>query len=489
MSYIGQKYDLPPVFYLDLWPMANPLMMVNDPDVAHQITQAKSLPKHPVNAKVLRPLTGSHSVVTAEGAEWKMLRSILNPGFAPQYLSTLVPLLVRHVSVFKDRLARYASTHEVFPVQEIAMNLTIDVIGEVVLGINLDSQRRPSELAQHFKQAALWAGPSMDVISYHLSLPFKWWHCRQQDRIIEKMIRDRHVETMSLHSSGGTTTRAAVDLFLEAYREEKMGKAAARHKPSDSASTDRDLDPEFLLLARNNVKTLLLGGHDTTSTTIAYLLALLSEPENAAELARVRAEHDAVFGPDATQAGARILADPRLLNNLPLTTAAIKETLRLFPPASTTRTTVPSHPVQTVTLVQGGCDRTLTLPLADQQIWVSHYGMGQRGDLWPEPRRFQLDRFLPETTKQQQVKDAWRPFEKGPRGCLGLELAMMELRLLLVMVVRRFDFHIAYSDDAPRAPPEHGVAGGRGYQIVEFAAKPVGHMPVRVTSRAVDKGM
>ena len=61
----------------------------------------------------------------------------------------------------------------------------------------------------------------------------------------------------------------------------------------------------------------------------------------------------------------------------------------------------------------------------------------------------------------------------------------MEMRLVLVLLCREFDFQIAYPEDAPRAPVEHGVAGGRGYQIMEFAAKPVGHMPMRVSRRKV----
>ena len=251
MTYIGQKYNMPAVFYLDVWPLGNPLMMVHDPDVAYQITQAKNLPKHPVNAKVLGALVGERSVVTAEGPEWKLLRSILNPGFSAQYLSTLVPLLIKHGSVFKDRISQYARTSEVFPIQETATGLTIDVIGEVVLGTNFDSQRKQTALTTHFRKAVSWAGPSTDIIRWNLSRLPKFWHCWQQDRIIEKLIRDRHAETRSTNSPG---TKAAVDLFLQAYRDEKMGTAKNTHRNSGL-----DLDPEFMLLARNNVKTLLLG--------------------------------------------------------------------------------------------------------------------------------------------------------------------------------------------------------------------------------------
>lgn len=61
----------------------------------------------------------------------------------------------------------------------------------------------------------------------------------------------------------------------------------------------------------------------------------------------------------------------------------------------------------------------------------------------------------------------------------------MEVWVVLMLLAREFDFEIAYTEDAPRAPPEHDVAGGRGYQIIEFAAKPVGHMPMEVMVRAV----
>ncbi|KAH0829501.1 hypothetical protein FOPE_10629 [Fonsecaea pedrosoi] len=253
----------------------------------------------------------------------------------------------------------------------------------------------------HFNKAVSWAGPSMDVISWNLSRPFKWWHCVQQDRIIEKMICERHAETRATDSPG---TKAAVDLFLQAYREEKMGASGKGGRRTDK------LDPEFLNLARDNVKTLLLESYDTTSSSMAYTLALLSEPENTHELARIRAEHDVVFGPDPTEAAAMLLSDPRLLNNLPLTTAAVKESMRLFPAASTTRTTMPNHPAQTVSF------RSQQLPLASQQIWLAHYGFGRRGDLWPEPRKFVIDRFMPmsgETSPPPPSKGRMAPVRKG----------------------------------------------------------------------------
>ena len=276
---------MPSVFYLDLWPISTPFMMVHDPGVAHQMTQAKALPKHPINGRVLGPLTGHRSIITAEGGEWKFIRTIINPAFSTQYLYTILPVVLKHAGVFKDRICHYASTGEVFPIQETATGLTIDIIGEVVMGVNFDSQHKPTELTTRFQKAVLCAASSMDGVTFHLNRIPRWWHCRQQDRIIEKTVRDRYAETKSTEPP---TSKAAIDLFLQAYLD---GKFAA------TKSASSELDPDFMSLAVDNIKSLLLGGHDTTASTIAYIVALLSEPENRDELERVRMEHDGVFGP------------------------------------------------------------------------------------------------------------------------------------------------------------------------------------------------
>ncbi|KAG7139063.1 Cytochrome monooxygenase aflN like protein [Verticillium longisporum] len=71
----------------------------------------------------------------------------------------------------------------------------------------------------------------------------------------------------------------------------------------------------------------LFAGHDTTSSALCFAYNRLHN--NPDSLARLRAEHDAVFGPDPSTAASQIAATPTLLNQLPYTTAVIKETLRL----------------------------------------------------------------------------------------------------------------------------------------------------------------
>jgi hypothetical protein len=131
-------------------------------------------------------------------------------------------------------------------------------------------------------------------------------------------------------------------------------------------------------------------------------------------------------------------------------------------------------------------------PLIDSysQIWVIHHSMQRRPDLFPEPDSFLPHRFLNESNIP---KDAFRPFEKGPRSCIGQELATIELRIILLLTVRDFDFKICY-DDVSTATRQGRYAnvkgasapqelGGRAYQMLKFGPKPNEGMPVRVAVR------
>ena len=464
MARLGEKFDLGPVFYVDLWPMETPMMIIQDPGIAAQITQTTSLPKHTLTKQHLRNLTGKKSIVTSEGAEWKMLRTMFSPGFSPNHLMSLVPdIIVKHVQVFRYRLQQVAILGETIKLHEKAVSVTVDVIGEILLGKNLDSQNQYSPMAENFRIAIVWAGVSMDTIGQIRSLLPRWWFGRLLDADIKKAIIERY-ETRAFDDSGPKT---AVDLALRAYQEDKLGTSAKGQKGTDA------LDPEFMHLAVNNTKAILLGGHEATAATISYVIFLLSTHSEI--LARVRAEHDAVFTSDIPKAASLISSTPTLLNNLPFTTACIKEALRLFPAGSTHRMVLPSSPIQTVSHPQTGKQ----LPLRDHALWVSHYGIGRRADIWEDPLAFKPDRFLP---GHEQPKDAFRGFEKGPRACLGEELAMMEIKIMLVALCREFDFKAAYPAEAPTADESFG---GTHYQMLAFGPKPAGGMPMRVKLRQV----
>lgn len=118
--------------------------------------------------------------------------------------------------------------------------------------------------------------------------------------------------------------------------------------------------------------------------------------------------------------------------------------------------------------------------------------------IWgPDVDSFRPSRFLgSEATKMHP--HAWRPFEKGPRNCIGQELALIEMKVILAMTVREFDVRSAYDeldclkddgtlwtkDGSFRKGPQE-VFGESMYQILLAAAKPREGMPARVVRKRV----
>lgn len=130
--YFPELDKLPPVIYLDLWPMADSLAPVVDPVAASQFTIVNSLPKSSGVADFMDPLTGNVDLVSSEGELWKKWRSRFSPGFSPRNLSALLPELIEEVQVFVNGLKSLAGKNgewgPVFQLEEKTTNLTFDII-------------------------------------------------------------------------------------------------------------------------------------------------------------------------------------------------------------------------------------------------------------------------------------------------------------------------------------------------------------------------
>ncbi|MCJ1318232.1 hypothetical protein MMC15_003560 [Xylographa vitiligo] len=254
--------------------------------------------------------------------------------------------------------------------------------------------------------------------------------------------------------------KSVIDLALTAYLQ-----------GNPEATSSQGIDSAFKKLAMSQMKLFLFSGHDTTSSSICFILYLLSiHPDS---LTRLRTEHDQVFGSDPSAAAARITEDPYLLNKLPYTVAVIKEGTRLFPAASTTRSGEPGF---SITDSNGR-----RYPTEDCLIWLISHAIQHDPAYWPQPDEYTPDRWLssPEDILHP-VKGAWRPFEHGPRACIGLELSMIEMKIVLVLVVRTFELEAAYKelDAGTDNKAIKTVDGERVYQW--GAGQPCENLPCRV---------
>ncbi|KAK9417326.1 putative Vera protein [Seiridium unicorne] len=462
----------PTVAYLDLWPVSTPILFSLHPRVSAQFTQTKSLPKHAMERDFLKPLTRNKDMVSSDGEQWKRWRSVFNPGFSPRNIMALVPSMMEDMVVFVNVLDSFAGETgqpgQIVQLEKLTTNLTFDIIGKATLGLQLNEQSGTvSALKEAMTDMTKRLGTRPSLVRF-IALLNPWSRIKHNNQVMKAELMPhihRHLE--SIGSREGT--KSIMDLTTESIRKEG--------KEGDSLESD----PQFLENILENLKAFLFAGHDTTATTICWAFKLLEE--NPECLAKLRQEHDALLGPNPDDAPELIVKSPHILNSLPYTMGCIKETLRLYTPAATARAGQP--------------DFFLIDPVTNMRYPTADFGVGDgspachyRDDVWSRPKQFIPERWLVKDGDPLfPMKDAWRPFEQGPRNCIGQELATMELRLVLTLAARKFDINQVWAEwDNLRGHDgsKEVIDGERLYMVGDGTGHTKDETPVRITRRTIE---
>ena len=445
--------------------------MTMSPQMMHQYSQDRYLPKHSTVQEFLDPIVGKHNLVSMEGSMWKQWRARFNPSFSAVQVMNLIPGIVDEVVVFRDLLREQASKNEMFQLEELGLNLSIDLIGRVVMEHRFSRQRADNVMVTALQRQIKWSTFGIDPNPFeqvNVLRPLVHWY---NTRVMNSYL-SRQLDMRSSNSHNVVKGKSMVDLALKSHISNPPSTGKAR------SATSPMIDADFKELLMSQIKIFLLAGHDTTSASAVYMYHLLAKHPSI--LALVQEEHSSVFGPDITALPTILASNPYTLNELPVTLAIIKETLRLFPPAATVRAGQPDFFLLS--------SRTETpFPTEKCLIWSNHYGLHRNPRYWVRPDEFLPERWLvSEGDPLYPVKDAWRPFEKGPRSCIGQEVAIAELKVILALTVRELQIEDAYQEwDLQKGTAEReraGVDGERAYQYIRNGGHPAELYPCRVKS-------
>ncbi len=262
--------------------------------------------------------------------------------------------------------------------------------------------------------------------------PVRFFTIRKHNRVMRNFILphiwSRLSGTPSKHDKDANLT-TIIDLALKEAHNESMIEGG----PPITQ------DQKFIDTVISNIKIFLFAGHDTTAVAICWVLHSLAK--NPIAMAKLRAEHDAVLGPDPSSAAQRLREAPWLLNSLNFTLACIKESLRLHPGPPVIRVggpnvvfKVPSSPIH--------------YPTDGFMMWDALRAYMRWDEAWPRATEFLPERWTttdPNSPLRPQ-KNTWRVFGLGPRNCIGQELAMAEIKIVLALTVREVDMDCAWDD-------------------------------------------
>lgn len=195
------------------------------------------------------------------------------------------------------------------------------------------------------------------------------------------------------------------------------------------------LTPEILQVTSDQLKTFLVAGHDTTSTVVVWTVYELERTPHV--LKAVRDELDGLFGADIAQNPDAIFQKLRspgghdVIRKMTYISAVIKEVLRVHSPAGTVRMAKPGTGL-VVSTSQGDYN------LDGNWIYINHTLIHEDQKVYGDT----AEDFMPERwlKNDKYPASAWRPFERGPRNCIGLELANIEARVIIALLAHQYIF-------------------------------------------------
>jgi cytochrome P450 len=368
-----------PVFTIRL-PLTPPFVMLCDPeDIREALTAPPDVLLPGSGARVLEPIVGRHSVILLDGDAHMEQRKLLLPAFHGERMRRLTGLVE---AVAEHEVASWPDTEEV-ALHPRLQRLTLEVILRAVFGLRpgprLDAlrERLAAMLAFGDDPLSLLPVPTEGPVARVLGRVGPYARFRrdqaQADELIFALVAERRAE-----AERGDDVLA---LLLD-----------ARHDDG-SPMSDQELRDELL--------TLLVAGHETTASALAWALAQLARHPPA--LRRLVAEVDA--GED----------DAYL-------TATIQEALRHRPvlPNAAPRLVQREAEIGGRRYPPGVC----LVPNA----YLVHHDPA----LYDEPHRFRPERFL----ERPPGTYTWIPFGGGRRRCLGASFALLEMKVVLRSLLR-----------------------------------------------------
>lgn len=281
--------------------------------------------------------------------------------------------------------------------------------------------------------------------------------------------------------------RQPVDNYMRKYVRQKAQEIKTSEKKDRSVlalslQDEEELSAELVDSTIDQLKSFMFAGHDTTSILLQW--AIYEVFRHPRILKTLRAELDRVIGTDPDP---QVIYDAfntrgdEIMREMSYTSAVIKETLRMHPPAGTARYAPPGTNLH-IKLADGSSvcvDGTILFNCQDQiQMDPDVYG--------PTVKDFMPERWLgnvntsaedetaggdDEKAAISQASDtaipatAWRPFERGPRNCIGQELANIEGRFILACAVRRYDFTKVGRGEAKLGPDGKPLVDEKGKHV------------------------
>ncbi len=367
---------------------SKPMVLLNHPDLIREaiVTKQKSFGRGSVFWRMNRLMVGS-SLLTAEAAEHRQSRRLIQPVFHPHRLEVYAQCMLRA----GELLAQSWQSGQTVDIS-LAMNqVTLQAVCASLFGPSVTRKSdRVFEVINDMLSMpfALYPHPLEPLFERYPSLTRLGRAVRRADRVIYPMIEER---------------RAAAD-----PTDDLLTMLIQAHEDEVGSFNDRQV--------RNETITLLLAGHETTAQSLSWAIYLLGQHPALQEELGAEAHALDEFAWDS-------------LAKLPKLGQFFDETLRLYPPAWGLE-----RPALEDVEIGGEVIPAGTTVLASQFL------IHRDARFWEAPEDLRLDRWIPGAKKKAQEAFTYFPFGAGARMCIGEHFARAEALIILACLLKKWRF-------------------------------------------------
>ena len=402
---------------------STPLVYISNPKAIQQIlTTNPEMFEIGRGNGVLQFLLGENSLILLDGQKHQRQRRLLIPPFHGERMRTYGKLICD----ITEQVISQWKIGEPFKVRSVTQEISLRVILSAVFGL---------DKGQRFDQLQQLLSSLLDVIGSPLTSSFlffpslqkdlgawsPWGRFLRQKQQVDQLIFDEIQQRREQTSPPGDDI---LSLLLSARDE------------AGQPMTNEELRDELL--------TLLVAGHETTASALAWALYWVDRLPDVRD--RLLSELDTLPAD----------AEPTAISQLPYLNAVSQETLRIYPIAINPFPRTLKAPME---LMGYQFEPGTTLLIS---VYLTHH----REDIYPEPKQFKPERFL----ERQFSPYEYLPFGGGNRLCIGMAFAQYEMKLVLATILSRYDLTLA--DNRPIKPARRG-----------FTVAPPGTMRMVVTNQ------
>jgi cytochrome P450 len=376
-------------------------------------------------------------LVTSEGDLHNRQRRLIQPIFHPKqimsYSNTMTDYATRMTDRWKDG--------DIVDVSEEMMRLTLGIICKSVLNYDIESEARQvgkalTTVRKYSKRLQSPIGHVLDKIPVLPAVKGAREAKKELDSLMYQMIADRRRRKKEQDYNNNGKSHDEDDLLSRLMQ--------AQDSNSPNSNQEQMSDKQV----RDEVMTIFIAGHETTSNALTWTFYLLSQNRNVET--KLHDEINSVLGDGSgNNVGNRIPTADDILK-LQYTEKVLRESMRLYPPVWT----IGRHVENDYFIGE------YTIP-AGSSILMSQYVMHHNPRYYEEPERFNPDRWT-EEFKSHLPRFSYFPFGGGMRGCIGEPFAWIEGILIIATIAQKWTMRTLPSqriglDPAITLRPKYGM--------------------------------